>query len=184
MKNDPTQPQPPKHPLVDAYIRVADSLSIAFGRLMAVFVVLLVLLIVHEVVRRYFFSSPTIWGLELQLFAYGTICMLSIPYATYKKAHPRVPVLLDKCSPRVRYYLEILYILVFFMPFVGVLVWWDAQVAYRSWFIQERSVLTAWMPLLWPIKATIPLGAALVMVQGFAELMKIIKNGGGAAHEL
>jgi len=152
---------------------------------MAVFVVFLVLLIVYIVVLRYLFNSPTTWGMEFQTFIYGAMCVLSMPYATYKACHPRVTVFLDTCPPRVRFYLEILYIFIFYLPFLVVLLWFESIVAYESWAIQETSVLSAWGPLLWPIKATIPLGAALVLIQVFSELAKlIIQNQGGNHHEL
>jgi len=170
-----TQPQPSKHPFLDAYIRFADGLSIASGRLMAVFVIVLILAILHEIVRRYFFGMPTIWGWEFQGAIFGAICMLSIPYATYKNLHPRVPIFLDKCSSRVRFYLEILYILIFLVPLMWVLFWFETQTVYGAWRIGEFSTEGGWEPLLWPILLPIPLGAALVLLQSFAELAKIIK---------
>jgi len=168
------QMQTREHPFLAAYIRFADSLSIAVARLMAVFVVFLILLIVHEVALRYIFNAPTIWGLEVQSIIFGTLCMLAIPYATYKGCHPRVTVFLDTCPPRARLYLEIVYIIIFLFPFMVVLLWFESREVYAAWRIGETSTLGAWEPPLWPIKASIPLGAGLVLFQGFAELAKAL----------
>lgn len=185
MENCSQQQAVPAHRFLAAYVRFAESVSIAFGRLMGLFIIALVLLIVYEVTRRYFFHSPTIWGTELQTFIYGATCMLSIPYATYKNSHARVDILLRKCPPRVQFYLEILYIFIFFIPFMAVLVWFETEVAYHSWATGEQSAWSSWQPLLYPIKSAIPAGAALVLIQGFAELAKIImQNQGGEHHEL
>jgi len=38
----------------------------------------------------------------------------------------------------------------------------------------ERGMDTAWMPLMGPIKTALPIGIALLLVQGVSELLKSI----------
>ena len=39
--------------------------------------------------------------------------------------------------------------------------------------LQERSIRN-WNPMVWPVKFAIPFGAALLLIQGIAELLKNI----------
>ena len=159
-----------------ALSNVFDKISIFVGYAMSFIVILLVMLIVFEVVLRYFFKSPTTWGTELQIFLYGTLCMLCISYATYKKSHARVDILLKKFSKKWQYILGILYIFLFSLPFMVILLIFESKVAYHSWLIQEHSTWSPWQPLLYPIKSMIPLGAALFIFQCISDLLKIIAN--------
>ena len=151
-----------------------DNISILLGKLMGLLTIVLVALIMFEIVMRYFLNSPTIWGTELQTFMYGALCMLCIPYASYKNSHARVDILLKKLPRKAQLALEIFYTLIFVFPFMAVLLWCESQVAYHSYTIREYSTLGAWQPALYPVKALIPLGAAFVLLQGLSDLCKII----------
>ena len=151
-----------------------DGISVFIGKLMGILTMVLVALIIFEIVMRYFLNSPTIWGTELQTFMYGAMCMLCIPYASYKNSHARVDILLKRLPRKVQLGLEIFYTIIFVFPFMAVLVWFESQVAYHSFTIREYSTLGAWQPALYPVKALIPLGAAFVLLQGVADLCKII----------
>lgn len=47
---------------------------------------------------------------------------------------------------------------------------WDDLI--HAWSIGERSNLTPWQPILWPLRAVVPLTAALLFLQGISELLK------------
>lgn len=159
-----------------AFSKFADGLSVAVGKLMGVVTIALVFLIVFEVIRRYFFNAPTVWGTELQTFMYGALCILCIPYATYTQCHARVDIFLKRFPRKTQLILEIIYIFIFFLPFMLVLLYFEAQVAWESWLIREYSTWSAWQPPLYPVKAIIPVGAAIVLLQCFSELCKVIRK--------
>lgn len=167
------QGQTAQDPL-EVFSKFADSVSIWVGRLMALLTIVLVFLIVFEVVLRYCFNAPTVWGTELQTYMYGALCMFCIPYATYTQSHARVDIFLKRFSPKTQLWLEVLYIAIFFFPFMLVLAYFEAKVAYHSWEIREYSVLGAWQPPLYPVRAIIPIGAVLVLLQMLSELCKVL----------
>ena len=47
--------------------------------------------------------------------------------------------------------------------------------AWQAWQIGERSDWSPWRPILYPLKAVIPLTAALMLLQGFSELVKCVR---------
>ena len=36
----------------------------------------------------------------------------------------------------------------------------------------ERGMDTTWMPIMWPLKSCMPIGAFLLLVQGVSEILK------------
>jgi TRAP-type mannitol/chloroaromatic compound transport system permease small subunit len=46
---------------------------------------------------------------------------------------------------------------------------------WLSWQIGERSDWSAWRPILYPLKAVIPLTALLLLFQGLSELIKCLR---------
>ena len=36
----------------------------------------------------------------------------------------------------------------------------------------QRAMDTTWMPIMWPLKSCMPIGAFLLLVQGFSEILK------------
>jgi TRAP-type mannitol/chloroaromatic compound transport system permease small subunit len=48
------------------------------------------------------------------------------------------------------------------------------EFAYRSWQIGEYSNSSIWRPLVWPIKATIPVAVGLLILQSIAELVRAL----------
>ena len=44
--------------------------------------------------------------------------------------------------------------------------------AFYSFSIGEESEQTAWRPVMWPFRASVPLAAVLLMVQGVSESLK------------
>jgi len=63
----------------------------------------------------------------------------------------------------------------FFFPGMLFIFYAGGAEAWHSWLIGERSDQSPWRPILYPLKAVIPLTAALMLLQGFAELVKCLR---------
>ncbi len=55
-----------------------------------------------------------------------------------------------------------------------VCLWAAYDYAYLAWMRGERGMDTAWMPIMGPIKTALPVGIALLLIQGVSELLKSI----------
>jgi TRAP-type mannitol/chloroaromatic compound transport system permease small subunit len=67
----------------------------------------------------------------------------------------------------------VLYI-VFFLPGIAALVWAGYKYAGQSWRILEHSNVAADGPPVYHFKSVIPIAGALVMLQGFAEIVRCV----------
>jgi len=65
------------------------------------------------------------------------------------------------------------YLIFFFPPLIlFLMVGWDYF--WASFQRNERIVTSPWMPIVWPFKFSMPLAAALLLIQGLSEMLKSI----------
>ena len=155
-----------------ATIRGIDRFSDVTGRLIALAMVFLVAIISYEVCARYLFNAPTVWVYESSYMANGSAFMLGCAYALLKGAHVRTDIFWERYSERKKGIIDLLSYLVLFFPALITLMAISIDDAWLSYEIGERSQESVWRAIMWPFRASIPLAALLLMVQGVAESLK------------
>jgi TRAP-type mannitol/chloroaromatic compound transport system permease small subunit len=163
---------PPKAYL--GVIRTIDRFNAIVGGIVAVAIAPLILANTIEVVMRYFFRAPTIWAADVTIMAFGPLFMLGATYALLKGAHVRTDMLWDKFSDRTKGIIDSVAFVVFFFPTMLILLVMSFDDFLYGWEIDERSSLGSWQPIIWPLRAVIPLTALLLMIQGVSELLKAL----------
>jgi TRAP-type mannitol/chloroaromatic compound transport system permease small subunit len=98
--------------------------------------------------------------------------MLGAAYALRIGAHIRTDFFWERWSQRTRGIIDAVAYIVFFFPGIALFLWVGWDEALYAYEIGELSEQTPWRPLLWPLKACVPLAAALLLVQGISELTK------------
>ena len=151
-----------------------DAISIWSGKAIALLIIPMVGSLVFEIICRYFFNRPTIWASDLSTMLYGAFFMLGAAYALQRQQHIRTDFLYEKWSTRTKGLVDsILYILLYF-PGLGIFMWISWEYAWRSTMLQERIISSPWMPIIWPLKLTMPIATILLLIQGISELLKSI----------
>ena len=153
-------------------IKNIDLISIWSGKIVAFLIFPMVGSLVYEVIARYFFNSPTIWGNDMATILYGAFFMLGSAYALQRQQHIRTDFLYEKWSTRTKGIVDsILYITCYF-PGLAIFMWYSSQYAWKSTMLQERIISSPWMPYIWPLKLAIPIATFLLLLQGISELIK------------
>ena len=158
--------------LLERGVRVIDRVAELSGVAIAWLMVPLMGAVVYEVVARYAFAAPTLWAFDITYMLYGAMFMLGAASALRVGAHIRTDFFWERWSPRTRGVIDTVAYLVFFFPGIALFLWVGWEEAWYAYGIGETSEQTAWRPLLWPLKACIPLAAALLLLQGISELVK------------
>ncbi len=153
-------------------VRIIDKFTDATGVWVAWLNVPLVLAVAWEVIARYVFNAPTIWSYDVTYMLYSAIFMLGCAYALHKGAHIRTDFFYEKWSDRTRGVVDSISYIVFFFPSIVMLLAASWSEAWYAYTINETSEQTTWRPLLWPIKAVVPLTCAMLLLQGISELIK------------
>jgi TRAP-type mannitol/chloroaromatic compound transport system permease small subunit len=155
-------------PVTDAI----DRVSTAAGQYVAWWALIAVFAYYYEVIGRFLFNSPTIWVHESTFLMFGMQYMLSGAFAYREDQHVRDDVIYAKFSPRGKAIADII-TSVFFFIFVGTMFWTGARFAMDAVQVGEHS-FTEWGIQYWPVKLAIPIGAALLLLQGVSKLLKDI----------
>ena len=179
----PHVPPPPDVPAIGTaedptmrmHTRVTDAIewvNIKAGEYVAYWAVISVFVYYYEVVARFLFNSPTNWVHESMFLMYGMQYMVSGAYAYKEDQHVRVDVVYTHLSARGKAIADIVSS-VFFFIFTTTMLWTGWKFAWDAVQNGETS-FTEWGVQYWPVKLTIPLGAALILLQGVCKLIKDI----------
>jgi len=155
-----------------AVIRIIDGITSYTGYFFTILIAPLVIANVIEVFMRYVMKAPTTWALDVTTMSFGALFMLGAAYALMKGAHVRTDMLWEKFSDRKKGVIDSVAYIVFFLPSMAVLFYISIDDFFYSMSIDERSTSSLWQPIIWPLRAVIPLTAALLFLQGISELMK------------
>jgi TRAP-type mannitol/chloroaromatic compound transport system permease small subunit len=169
-------PAPPTSPpatgVLDRILRAIEALSTATGWLAGWLIVPMTLAVAYEVGARYAFNAPTIWAYDVTYMLYGAQFMLAAAYTLLKGGHIRTDVFYERWSAATRARVDLVSYVLFFFPGMLFVFYAGGAEAWQSWLVGERSDWTPWRPVLYPLKAMIPLSALLLLLQGFAEAIK------------
>ena len=140
--------------------------------LFALLVIPLIIANVIEVFMRYAMNSPTSWALDVTTMSFGALFMLGAAYTLLKGAHVRTDMLWEKFSDRKKGIIDSVAFLLFFLPSMAILFAISIDDFFYSLSINEKSTSGVWQPVIWPLRAVIPLAAALLFLQGISEVLK------------
>jgi TRAP-type mannitol/chloroaromatic compound transport system permease small subunit len=149
-----------------------DRMNAAIGRAAAWCALYLVLAEFAVVVLRYAFGVGSIRLQESVLYAHAGLFMLAAAWTLQVDGHVRVDIFYSQARPRTRAVIDLLGAIVFLMPFATVLAVLSVPYAARSWAILEGSPETGGLPLVYVLKALIPLFALLLGLQGIAQAIR------------
>lgn len=156
--------------LADRFCDTVDRINSWVGRFFALSIFVVVLAVLYEVVARSAFGQATIWSNETTIYLSAVAYVIGGGYALAHRRHVRIDVVYERLTPRARARLD-LFTFAFFFIYAGALVWVGTTLAFGS-FLEAEGTGTPWNPRIWPVKFAIPIGAALLLLQGIANLLR------------
>ena len=155
-------------------ILAIDQLSKTVGHAFAWCIVILALGTGYEVLMRYAFNDPTSWAFDLSYLMYGAVFYMAGAYTLSRGGHVRADMFYRKWAPRTQAVVELALYLLFFFPGIVALVIAGGEYGLDSMRIREVSVNSPAGVPIWPLKMMIPFGAALLALQGLAEVLRCV----------
>jgi TRAP-type mannitol/chloroaromatic compound transport system permease small subunit len=157
-------------PKISSLLKKVDWISEASGKVVSYLGLILAFAVTLEVGARYIFNSPTKWGYETAIFAFGSYVILGGAYTLRHDAHVRVDVFYGFRSPRGKAILDIITFWLF-LAFAGILVVKGWEFGWTSLRNFEHTD-TAWSPPVYYFKMTLFIGAVLLLLQGIARFIR------------
>jgi TRAP-type mannitol/chloroaromatic compound transport system permease small subunit len=156
--------------VVTKTFRGIDTMNEWLGRIVSYFSLVLIAIITYEVVARYVFNAPTVWAVETGTYVFAAMWLFAGGYTLKNDYHVRVDIIYNRLSRRGKAIMDSI-TAPFFFAMLGILVYITAKYAGLSIEDMERSS-SQWAPFVFPVKTLIPIGAALLIIQGIVKLVR------------
>ena len=158
---------------IQTLLHSADHISTWVGKAFSWLIVVLMLLVVVEVFKRYALNAPTAWVFDASNMLYGTLFMMGGAYTLAQDGHVRGDFLYGNFKPRTQASIDLVLYIVFFLPGIAALTWSGWTYFQDSMAINEQTFNADPLPV-YPFKFMIPFAGALVLMQGVSEIIRCI----------
>ncbi len=153
--------------------RLIDSVNEFLGKICDWLILLACVVSAANAMVRYAYDISSNAWLELQWYMFAVVVMFGAAYTLKKNEHVRVDIFYMQMSERQQIWLDILGTILFLLPACLLLAWLSWPFFIQSFNVLENSPNSGGL-VRWPIKLVLPLGFALLALQGFSELVKRI----------
>jgi TRAP-type mannitol/chloroaromatic compound transport system permease small subunit len=153
------------------FSRVVDALSARIGQLAMWLILITTFISAGNAIVRKLFNTSSNALLEIQWYFFAAVFMLGAGYAFLRNAHVRIDFISSKFTARTRNWIDIGGIVLFLFPLCYMMITLGWPTFENAWVSGEMSSNSGGL-IRWPVYALIPLGFALLMLQGASELIK------------
>lgn len=143
-----------------------DAVNRTVGRGISYVALLMVVVVTVDVIMRYLFKKTFVFVQELEWHLFGVLFLIGAGYTLLYDAHVRVDVFFQRLSPKAQAWINFLGCLFFLFPGCYLIIATSWNFVAASWAVHEGSPDPGGLPARYIIKAMIPVGFALVAVQG------------------
>jgi TRAP-type mannitol/chloroaromatic compound transport system permease small subunit len=148
-----------------------DWLNEQFGVVANWLVLFACLISAGNAASRYLFSESSNGWLEVQWYMFAGMVLLGGPYTLKMNEHVRVDLVYGLVSEKTRIWIDIVGGLLFLLPICIILIYFTWPWFVDSWRLGEESSNAGGL-IRWPVKLVLPVGFALMVLQGISELIK------------
>ncbi|KAA0009851.1 TRAP transporter small permease subunit [Billgrantia pellis] len=159
---------------MNAIARAIDALNEGFGRLIAPLLAVITLIVIYDVGMRFFAGRPSDWAFDVTKMLFGAHFMLMAAYGLRHHAHVEVDVLKRLLSRRRQAVIDLLGYLIFFVPFIWMLLTYGWSFFARSFSRSETTYGMVALPV-YPVKGVIVVAAVLLLLQAVAIVIRAVQ---------
>jgi TRAP-type mannitol/chloroaromatic compound transport system permease small subunit len=152
---------------------IIDGISRVFGWLASAAVLAACLISAAVASARYGLGIGSNAWLEIQWYLFGAMILLGAAWTLRRNEHVRVDLLYLAVSPRLRLWLDLFGLVAFLMPGMLLMAFLSWGPFHESFVLGEISDSPGGL-VRWPVKLLLPVGFALVALQGLAEIIRRI----------
>jgi TRAP-type mannitol/chloroaromatic compound transport system permease small subunit len=160
--------------MLQRLVYLIDQLSKTVGHAFAWCIVIVTFGTCYEVFVRYVLNDPTSWAFDMSYLMYGAVFYMAGAYTLSRGGHVRADMFYRLWSDRTQAAVELVLYVLFFFPGILALVVAGSHYGMDALRIREVSVNSPAGVPIWPLKMMIPVGGALIALQGFAEVLRCV----------
>lgn len=157
--------------------RAASSLRAGIERLIEIvgewtswLALVIVALMAVNVLLRYAFSIGSVWAQELEWHLLAPLILFGMSYALRHGEHVRVDIVYGRFPNRVKLIVDVVSALLTIAISV-LIIWFSINYVQQAYVIDEGSPDPGGLPHRFLLKALIPIGFTLLLVQSIASAL-------------
>jgi TRAP-type mannitol/chloroaromatic compound transport system permease small subunit len=154
-----------------AVSRLIDRMNEHIGRAVYWLVLAAVLLSAGNAIVRKIFSVSSNAYLEAQWYLFSAVFLLCAGYTLLRNEHVRIDILVGKLSAKAQAWVDIFGTVLFLLPMAALIMWLSWPYFVRAYTQNEISGSAGGLTI-WPARLLLPVGFALLVLQGVSELIK------------
>ncbi len=154
--------------IIHFVVRLIDGFNNRIGHFISWLSTILVAVVCYDVITRYLLNSSSVAVQELEWHIFAVLFLIGAAYTLKVDSHVRVDVFYTLLSPRGKAIIDFLGSLVFLIPFSILVIWTSQSFISMSYLTHETSPDPGGLPFRYMLKAMIPAGFVLVLLQGIA----------------
>lgn len=158
---------------MNAIAKAIDAINELFGRIVAPLIAIITLIVLFDIASRFFFGRPSDWAFDVTKMLFGAHFMLMAAYGLRHHAHVEVDVIKRLLSRKRQALVEVIGYLVFFVPFIWMLLTFGWRFFERSFSRGETTYGMVSIPV-YPVKGVIVVAAVLLLLQAIAIVLRAI----------
>lgn len=158
--------------MIQSALKIFDAIQEKTGSIVSLFSLFLVLMVVADVLLRYLFNSSFIFMQELEWYFYSIIFLGGAGYTLNKDEHVRIDLIYSKYSAKNKLIVDIAGGIIFSLVFIISVIWVSTEFAIDSLLMGEISADPGGLPYRFVIKAVLPLGFMLLLIETISQILK------------
>jgi TRAP-type mannitol/chloroaromatic compound transport system permease small subunit len=157
-------------PLVSLALAI-DRLNNGFGRIAEWAALASCFISAGNAVVRYLFNLGSNGWLEIQWYLFAACVMLGASQVLRVNEHVRVDLLYARYATQRKVWVDLLGLVFFLLPVVVAMIWYSWPMFLDRLHSGEMSQSAGGL-IRWPVILMLPLGFALLLLQGLSEIIK------------
>lgn len=154
--------------LLKKFCFAVDTLNTWVGRFVAWATALVVAVVFIDVVMRYAFKTSFVFTQELEWHIFAFIFLIGAGCTLLRDGHVRVDIFYQQFSPKTQAWINLIGVLLFLIPGCYMIISTSMNFVHASYAVMEHSPDPGGIPYRWVLKACIPVGFILVLLQGLS----------------
>jgi TRAP-type mannitol/chloroaromatic compound transport system permease small subunit len=155
------------------FSRGVDGLNTVVGKATMWLILATTIISAGNAIVRKVFNTSSNSLLEIQWYLFAAVFLLGAGYGFLKNSHVRIDFISSKLSFRARNWIDVLGIVLVLFPFCAIIISLGWPFFMQAFTSGEMSQNAGGL-IRWPAYVLIPIGFALLMLQGVSELIKRI----------
>jgi TRAP-type mannitol/chloroaromatic compound transport system permease small subunit len=147
-----------------------DAISRKTGKAVSYVVLLIMFVTALDVVARYVFNNPLLWGWLVNRQLFGVFILFAGVFTLFKGEHIRIEIFYDHFPPKLKQVARWI-ALASFVSFIGVLVWQGSWMGWNSFVMKEKAAGAFRIPW-YPFKLMIPIVGFLFLLEGISAFLR------------